>query len=267
MTLKSNLKEFINHILESMDIGLERQTLINRLKKNEDIITNYGLLKHIKKNKNKVKYIENLSFSRSQIRQDLFVLNELNFKRNGFFIEFGAANGLDNSNTFILENKFGWDGLLAEPAKIYHQKLVINRKCQIEKKCIWTESKKKLKFKETSLPGLSTIEHFSYSDHHKNLRKNGELYSVETLSLNDFLFKYNAPNVIDYLSIDTEGSEYEILKNFNFDKYKFNVITVEHNYSKNREKIFSLLTKNGYCRKFEELSQFDDWYVNSSIKI
>ena len=37
-------------------------------------------------------------------------------------------------------------------------------------------------------------------------------------------------NVIDYLSIDTEGSEYEILKNFNFDKYKFNVITVERHH-------------------------------------
>ena len=123
----------------------------------------------------------------------------------------------------------------------------------MKKKCIWSESKKKLKFRETSLPGLSTIEEFSSSDHHKNLRKNGELYFVETLSLNDFLFNYNAPNVIDYLSMDTEGSEYAILKNFNFDKYKFKVITIEHNYSKNRKKIFSLLTKNGYCRKFEEL--------------
>ncbi len=267
MTLKSNLKEFINRLIESLDVGIERQTLIKRLKKNEDIIKNYGLLKHIKKIENKLKYIENLSFSKSQIRQDLFVLNELDFKKNGFFIEFGAANGLNNSNTFILENKFGWDGLLAEPAKIYHDNLANNRKCQIEKKCIWSESKKKLKFRETSLPGLSTIEEFSSSDHHKNLRKNGELYFVETLSLNDFLFNYNAPNVIDYLSMDTEGSEYAILKNFNFDKYKFKVITIEHNYSKNREKIFSLLTKNGYCRKFEELSDFDDWYVNTSPDI
>ena len=78
--------------------------------------------------------MKNLSFSKSQIRQDLFVLNELDFKKNGFFIEFGAANGLNNSNTFILENKFGWDGLLAEPAKIYHDNLANNRKCQIEKK-------------------------------------------------------------------------------------------------------------------------------------
>ena len=110
-------------------------------------------------------------------------------------------------------------------------------------------------------PLLSTIERFSSSDHHRNLRKNGESYLVETLSLNDFLIKYNAPNVVDYLSIDTEGSEYAILENFNFNKYKFRVITVEHNYTKNRQKIFDLLTNNGYLRKYEELSMFDDWYV------
>ena len=70
MTLKSNLKEFLNLMLESLDIGLERQTLINRLKKNEDIITNYGLLKHIKRNKNKLKIF--LSLNRKFDRTFLF---------------------------------------------------------------------------------------------------------------------------------------------------------------------------------------------------
>tara|TARA_B100000780_G_C20781390_1_gene310300 strand:+ start:75 stop:314 length:240 start_codon:yes stop_codon:yes gene_type:complete len=69
------------------------------------------------------------------------------------------------------------------------------------------------------------------------------------------LIKYNAPRLIDYLSIDTEDSEFEILKNFDFNNYKFRVITCEHNFNKNREKIYKLLTANGYRRKFE------DWYV------
>ena len=64
------------------------------------------------------------------------------------------------------------------------------------------------------------------------------------------LIKYNAPKFIDYLSIDTEGSEYEILKNFDFKSYKFRVITCEHNYNENREKIYELLTENGYERRF-----------------
>jgi hypothetical protein len=67
--------------------------------------------------------------------------------------------------------------------------------------------------------------------------------------------------MMDYLSIDTEGSEYDILSSFNFDKYKFRVITSEHNFTQNREKIYTLLKKQGYERKFEDISEFDDWYV------
>ena len=91
-------------------------------------------------------------------------------------------------------------------------------------------------------------------------RKNGKIYNVKSISLEDLLKKYNAPINIDYLSIDTEGSEYEILKNFDFQKYRFNIITCEHNYGANRKKIFTLLSKNGYERKFKNLSKFDDWY-------
>jgi hypothetical protein len=75
------------------------------------------------------------------------------------------------------------------------------------------------------------------------------------------LKKYNAPKQIDYLSIDTEGSEFEILNSFNFDLYDIKIITCEHNYTPMRKKIYSLLTKNGYDRKYSEYSQFDDWYV------
>ncbi len=67
--------------------------------------------------------------------------------------------------------------------------------------------------------------------------------------------------MIDYLSIDTEGSDFEILKNFDFNSFKFRVITCEHNLNKNREKIYKLLTENGYKRKFTEISKFEDWYV------
>jgi hypothetical protein len=77
------------------------------------------------------------------------------------------------------------------------------------------------------------------------------------------LGKYNAPKTIEYLSIDTEGSEYEILSGFNFSKYDFRVITCEHNFSPQREKISSLLTEKGYLRLFERISDFDDWYVRA----
>ena len=136
------------------------------------------------------------------------------------------------------------------------------------KKIIWKESNQNLQFKETSIPDLSTISKFSNSDNWSKRRsKKYRQYNINTISLIDLLKKYKAPKIIDYLSIDTEGSEFEILKNFNFSMFTFKIITCEHNFNKNRQKIFNLLTQKGYVRKFKNLSQFDDWYINSKFDI
>jgi FkbM family methyltransferase len=202
--------------------------------------------------------------SKSQLKQDLFVLAELDFKKNGFFVEFGATNGIDLSNTYLLENEFGWDGILAEPAKFWHKDLKSNRNCNIEINCVWSDSVSVLNFNQVDEDAeLSTISSFNTSDGRSKFRESGQNYKVNTISLNDLLDKYNAPKKIDYLSIDTEGSEYEILSNFDFSKYEFRIITCEHNGTPIREKVFHLLTKNGYIRKYVGLSKWDDWYVKS----
>ena len=84
--------------------------------------------------------------------------------------------------------------------------------------------------------------------------------------MNDLLKKHKAPKNIDYLSIDTEGSELEILKSFNFSKYKISIITCEHNYSKDREKIHEILKREGFTRIYQGFSRWDDWFVNNEIK-
>lgn len=201
--------------------------------------------------------------SKSQFGQDIFVLLQLDFKENGFFVDFGATNGLDLSNTFVLEKFLGWSGILAEPAKIWHHNLKLNRNSHIEEKCVWSKTGETLKFNESNIQELSTILDFSNVDMYKNVREKGKIYEVETISLIDLLVKYNAPAEIDYLSIDTEGSEYDILKNFDFKKYTFKVITCEHNFTPQRERIYKLLTENGYTRVFENLSEVDDWYILS----
>lgn len=213
------------------------------------------------------KFVKYRNLSKAQLQQDLFVLLETKFKYRGFFVEFGATNGVSLSNTFILEKDFGWSGILAEPSRYWKDGLRKYRNVQIEEKCLWSESKELLDFKETEMGSLSTLLKFSNEDTHKSNRKEGIIYKVETISLNDLLIKHNAPKFIDYISIDTEGSEYEILKNFNFESYTFGIITVEHNYTPMREKIYNLLIKNGYERKFTEYSQFDDWYIKQSNKL
>lgn len=200
--------------------------------------------------------------SYSQINQDLFVLKELEYKKNGFFVEFGATNGLDLSNSFLLESEFSWKGILAEPGRVWINDLRKNRpNAKIEERLVWKDSNSKLLFKETTMAEFSTIDLLSNRDVHRGHRENGGKYMVETISLNDLLSKHDAPLIIDYLSIDTEGSEYEILSRLDFEKYSFRVITCEHNYSKQRNQIYKLLSKHGYIRKYEEISLFDDWYV------
>jgi len=201
--------------------------------------------------------------SQAQLNQDLFALLSLGFPKSGFFVEFGGTDGQTMSNTYFLEKSFGWRGIIAEPAVIWHKQLLQNRKCIIEKRAVWGVSGQEILFNQTASADLSTIDRFSGGDYHSLSREDGFRYMVQTVSLQDLLMQNNAPKIIDYLSIDTEGSEYEILKNFDFESYSFRVITVEHNHTDNRELVKVLLTSNGYKRVHEAISDFDDWYILS----
>jgi FkbM family methyltransferase len=204
---------------------------------------------------------EYLPASRSQIRQDLVALALTGKKRNGFFVEFGATNGIRYSNSYLLETLFSWHGILCEPAKIWHSELLLNRKCAIDFGCVWSESNSTMEFVEAHSAELSTVGKFAFSDLHATQRENGKTYKIQTISLVDLLEKHNAPLVIDYLSIDTEGSEFQILEKFPFDEYKFKFITCEHNYSENQELVKDLLEKEGYKRILQDFSDFEDWFI------
>jgi len=201
--------------------------------------------------------------SQAQLRQDLFVLSELSLKRGGFFVEFGAASGKELSNTWLLEKYFGWKGILAEPAKCWHAALATNRSCVIEQDCVWKSTGDELEFLESSQPELGTLAGFQDVDGHAKARESSKRYRVKTVSLGDLLARHQAPTELDYLSIDTEGSEFEILRGFDFAKHPFKTITCEHNHTSSREKIHALLMAAGYVRKYEAFSDFDDWYVRA----
>ena len=204
--------------------------------------------------------------SKSQLFQDWFVLNHLNYKRDGFFVEIGAANGLDLSNTYLLEKEFAWKGILSEPSPYWKTELESNRDCIIDLRCVYKNSNQKIDFLEADDKYYSTISAYDNLDLHHNKRINSIKYEILTVTLEDLFESHNAPKEIDYLSIDTEGSEYEILKNFNFDKYSFNAVTIEHNNNKNKDLIDNLFLKNGYLKKFEKLSAFESWFIKSPSK-
>jgi FkbM family methyltransferase len=201
-----------------------------------------------------------ISNSKSQLGQDLVALSVLPTKLGGFFVEFGATNGVDGSNTYLLEKFLGWKGILSEPARTWRDELEKNREATIDLRCVYNQSGLQLKFQEAA-GGLSTLSYFASSDIHALARRQSRQYTVESVSLNDLLSEHKAPSHIDFLSIDTEGSELLILLALDFSKYSFGFICVEHNFTENRKRIQELLESNGYSQVYPELSDFDDWFV------
>jgi hypothetical protein len=203
----------------------------------------------------------------SHLRQDILTVLLYNYKTNGYFVEFGALDGKKDSNTYLLEKEYGWTGILAEPGKIFHNDLKLNRSCIVDTRAVTNKTGDFLDFKETHAHlGLSGIvEHvYNCNDEHVSLRKasEGNIYKVETVSLNDLLSTHNAPFEIDYMSVDTEGSETLILEAFDFSKHQIGLISVEHNYvEKHRQKVKDILFPLGYKRIMHEFSKCDDWFI------
>lgn len=204
--------------------------------------------------------------SYSQLGQDLLVQFLLEEKTEGYFVEFGATNGIELSNTYLLEKKYAWNGILCEPMKSFQNDLFFNRSSNIDFNCVHTETGKTVNFYQVGMSGLSTIEEYAYNDKHSEIRQNHTEYTVNTITLKDLLDKYSSPEYIDYLSIDTEGSEFDILNAYDFSRI-FGIITVEHNYNNLRSPIELLLTSKGYEKVFPEISDFDDWYVHKDLNV
>lgn len=196
--------------------------------------------------------IFNQKFSKSQVFQDLFAIYFSKFKKKGYFIEIGAGNGFDLSNTYLLEKKYKWKGIICEPNRRNQALIKRIRKVYLEKKPLTKVGQKKIVFFENKDPYQSSIS--------KNEDTENQ-YHTKTISLNQLL--RNKRNVIDYISIDTEGNEFEIIKKFNFKKFRVKLISIEHNFNtRKRKKIFNLLKKNKFERIFENISYMDDWYIN-----
>ena len=191
----------------------------------------------------------------SQIGQDKWIIEDVfKGKKNGFFLDFGAFDGVTISNTYVLEKDFGWRGICIEPSTAF-SRLQHNRKCICDPSCLADKEKSVLFLEKSWDSGIS--EHFNKG------QGNGG-HEVRTTPLVSVLKKYNAPPVIDYCSIDVEGSEYNILKNFPFHQYIFLALTVEHNGDNHlRNLLTELLTSNGYLKCLSP--GIEDWYLHVSI--
>lgn len=219
-----------------------------------------------------IKSFEGKENIQSQLFQDVCASFIIGNKFEKTFLEFGATDGFELSNTHMLENELSWKGALSEPSPQWHKSLKENRKnSKIIIKCIWKNSGEKLDFFMSETGRYSTLNDFIDNDiksmpaNNELRKKNGKLITVDTISLNDVVKEYFNNNCPSYISIDTEGSEYEILKTFNLNDYRPKLFTIEHNYTENESKIDDFLITHNYVRIFRKLTSFDAWYVPSEI--
>jgi FkbM family methyltransferase len=190
----------------------------------------------------------------SQSKQDEWVASHID---RGFFVDLGAYDGINTSNTYALENS-GWRGICVEANPDFFYALTDNR------------------------PQARNVHAF-VSDtcgevhiHDQHQTDDVSCPTVASKTLDEILDFCDAPRVVDYLSMDIEGMELPVLKAHSF-RRRFNLITVEHNLyldgPSNKDGIYQVLSDNGYVRVVDNalcldqnpahhLVPYEDWYAH-----
>lgn len=188
----------------------------------------------------------------SQYGQDCFIADLLNQKKSGVFVEIGVGeDGVLISNSYYFEKNLGWTGLLVEPHPTYVEQIRRNRTCTVVGACIsnFTGTAEFLAL-DGNAQALSGLVEDYHDDHKARINKEAarnhcsqQVIKVPVLQFNDVMRDHGITK-IDYLSIDTEGSEAKILADIDFSLVDISIISVENNY---RELFFHrFLTSKNY---------------------
>jgi FkbM family methyltransferase len=203
----------------------------------------------------------------SQIGQDAYYIENIaKHKRNGFYLDIGANDGLHGSNTATLELEYGWTGICIEANPLLIDTLAANRpNSTVVHQAVWTEPgtveiQVPHRFKGSEPPDqlgrIAGIER-NQTTFKKFFDQGYETYSVTADTVTNILGQHIAlPAVIDYMSLDTEGAEMEALESIDFDLIDIKFMTVEHGNRKGYKKIFERYLKQfGY--RVHRVNQWD----------
>jgi hypothetical protein len=203
----------------------------------------------------------------SQFSQDKFVLFCLEEPRGGTFVEFGGADGLTHSNSALLESGYGWHGLLLEPNPFEFPLLRRNRPgCRALNAAVKCSDADEM---DLVICGqLSTVRGFEPADKHSAARStSGILRRVRCVDLNEAIVAAGfGSETLDYLSVDSEGSELAILRRFNFERGP-RILTLECNErAADEAAIRSVMAANGYRETMSQrLTAPDLWFVREDV--
>ena len=206
----------------------------------------------------------------SQIGQDL-VVDKIFFGKmtGGTFVDIGAHDGISLSNTYFLESVRKWNGLCVEANPEVVPRLRENRRCIVEQVAVGPDHGT-VNFTAVDGPEmLSGVSERLNRRHRRRIkdeikRSGGrqEVIRVPVRPLQALLDEHNIVSV-DFLSIDTEGSELDVLKGLDFEKTRVAVICIERNYESGQ--IPGFLRDRGFVRVFA-LSH-DDFYLRRDLAL
>jgi len=205
--------------------------------------------------------------SHSQLYQDVFVTFIFEEARELNALEFGATDGVSLSNTLMLEKEFDWSCVLVEPDPQWANNLVRNRpSAVIDTRCVWSTTGEQLEFVQRSVGEFSHLSGYGSPVVEQVASDGSARCSVETVSLNDLCEEYFLNKSLDFLSVDTEGSELAVLERFDFERFHPGVVVVEHNFVEDvQPRLQRLLESQGYVLIFPQLTVFDAWYVRNDL--
>ena len=203
----------------------------------------------------------------SQAGQDKVIKNHFfQNKKNGFFVEIGAYDGINGSNCYHFEKFLNWEGIAIEPSKIQFDKLQKNRKCEVINKAM-SNSVKNVEFVEVveGLTQMSGINNENYTA--TKIIEKSETSKTQVSQIITTTFEESVANnkVIDYLSIDIEGEELNLLSSVDFEKYSIKIISVENNIPEKLNYNTFFKTKN--FSFFDRVGQDEIFYNNNHYKL
>jgi FkbM family methyltransferase len=210
----------------------------------------------------------------SQIGQDK-ILNEevFNGATNGVFCDVGAHDGMSSSNSIFFEKSLGWTGVCVEADPKHLNVLQENRSCHIVSAAAYDRDGEVTFTSNVGYTDMLSGIDQAYNDAHrdriqKELAEHGGTSSKITVPckrLSTIFEKLEMP-VVDYLSIDTEGSELSVLQGIDFDKVKINCIDFEVNYPGSLEHLRTreFLESMGF-RYLMNIS-WDEIWINNDLR-
>jgi len=177
-------------------------------------------------------------------KEDDFVINYFNNKKGGIVVDIGAADGITSSNSYKLITEFDWEGILVEPLSQFYQYLQAlyanNNKVTTYHNAVDSqrgEAKLWLNPDLATQPGYSSL-----SSRVAQLHQMKSFQTVKTLTFNDLAL----PQKIDFLTIDAEAKDWDIIKAIDFDFYEIELLLCEKSFEDLSKKIYDFMIQKNY---------------------